>query len=81
VVLGAGAFAGGVVEQRAQFVLDRFHLAPQPFAVLVVCEGVPGGEQPFGERQAGLPELFLFGHSLGVAVEVALEVLLMLNSA
>jgi len=72
---GAFAVAASVLEQRAQLVLDRFHLADQAPAVLVLLKCVPGLEQPLGHSQAGLAELSLLGEALGVAEEVALEVL------
>ena len=43
----------GVLEQLAQLVLDRLHLADQACAVLVLAEGVPGLEQSLGQREAG----------------------------
>jgi hypothetical protein len=48
----AFAAVAGILEQFAEFVLDRLHLTRQAAAVLVLGERVPDGEQPSGERQA-----------------------------
>src|SRR5712691_5443711 len=71
VVLGARALAGGVLEQLAEFVLERGGLGSQSGAVAVGLVGVPGGEEVARDAQALLAELLLLGHAFAMGGEVA----------
>ena len=70
----AFAAVGGMLEQLAELVLDRFHLDAPAGGGLVLGERVPGLKQPAGEREAGFSELLLGGQPFAVESEVALQV-------
>jgi len=74
VVLGLGALARRLFEQRFELGLERRDLLEQAGAVAVLPVVLPGLEEPLGDREACLAELFLGGESLAVGGEVADEV-------
>src|SRR5438034_8859018 len=58
VVLRLGALARGLLEQRSEFYFELPDPLVQAGAVAVLAVVVPGFEQPPGDLEAGLAELF-----------------------
>src|SRR5439155_20589239 len=70
VVLRPRAFPGGVLEELAEFLLERRGLRLQPGPVGVCLVAGPGGEELARDAQALVAELLLFGHAFAVGGEV-----------
>src|SRR6266568_1490659 len=60
VVLGARAFAGGLLEQRSEACLERGNLRLQAGAVGVGLVGGPGGEEVVCDHESCAAEVVLF---------------------
>src|SRR6266542_1539318 len=74
VVLGSRALASGVLEERAELVLERGGLGLETGPVAVLLVDVPGGEEVVGDLEAVVAELFLVGHAFAVGGEVSDQV-------